>query len=126
MIVDAHYHLEERVETVDELLLQMKQHGIDRVALIPAMCDPVRVEGIAAQAGSIIPRALMSRWRSLGLLLYKTTVTSQGQFSTLGATFPIYGTLDNGSVARTMEAHPDRFYGWLFVNPKVAAPLFDG
>jgi len=125
MIVDAHYHLEERVETVDELLLQMEQYGIDRVALIPAMCDPVIVEGMAAKAGSIIPKALMSRWRSLGLMLYKTTVTSKGQFSTLGATFPIYDTPDNRSVARTMEAYPNRFYGWIFVNPKVADPLIE-
>jgi predicted TIM-barrel fold metal-dependent hydrolase len=41
MIIDAHYHLEDRVETLDELLAQMTQHGIDRVALIPTLVDPV-------------------------------------------------------------------------------------
>lgn len=44
MIVDVHYHLEERMETVDELLLQMEQHGIDRVVLIPTMVDPIQLK----------------------------------------------------------------------------------
>jgi hypothetical protein len=52
MIVDAHYHLEERMETVDELLDQMDPHGISRVALIAAMVDPLQVEGIAAALGN--------------------------------------------------------------------------
>ena len=125
MIVDVHYHLEERMETVDELLLQMKQHNIDRVVLIPTMVDPIYLKGIAAKAGEMMPKALMSRWRSLGLLLYKTTVTRKGKFSALGTTFPIYEIPDNESVARTMQAHPDRFYGWIFVNPRVTDPLIE-
>jgi hypothetical protein len=50
MIVDAHDHLEERMETVDSLLDQMDRHGISRVALIPTMVDPFQVAGIAKKA----------------------------------------------------------------------------
>jgi predicted TIM-barrel fold metal-dependent hydrolase len=60
-----------------------------------------------------------------GVLLYKTTVTRKGKFSALGTTFSIYEIPDNESVARTMQAHPDRFYGWIFVNPWVTDQLIE-
>ena len=111
------------METVDELLDQMEQHSIGRVALIATMVDPFHLEGVAAKAGAILPKALAGRWRGLGLPLYKSTVTADGKFSALGKTYPIYDVPDNKSVARVMQAHPDKFYGWIFVNPSVADPI---
>jgi predicted TIM-barrel fold metal-dependent hydrolase len=125
MIVDAHYHLEERVEPVNGLLQQMDRHGIDRVALIPAVNEPARVEGIAAMAGPILPKLLMSRLPSLGLRLYKSPVTADGKLSVLGTTYRIYGAPDNESVEHVMQAHPDKFFGWIFVNPSVADPIVE-
>ena len=40
MIVDAHYHLEEELEPVEALLDQMREHIVERVALIPKMNEP--------------------------------------------------------------------------------------
>ena len=79
MIVDAHYHLEEQIETVDELLGQMKRNGISRVALIPKMQEPFHLEGLAKKAGEFLPRMLMNKMRFLGLALYNSTVTSDGK-----------------------------------------------
>jgi len=123
MIIDAHYHLEQRLEPVDELLQQMGRHGIDRVALIPAVNEPAKVEGIAAMAGPLLPKLLMSRLPHLGLRLYKSPVTADGKLSVLGTTYRIYDAPDNESVARVLQAYPEKFFGWLFVNPGVADPI---
>ena len=119
MIVDAHYHLEDRLETVDRLLGQMDRHGISRIALIPAMQDPFYLGRIAGKAGGLMRWVLMGKWRSVGLFLYRTMVTADGKFRLLNKTYMIYDTPDNESVSRVMQAHPDRFYGWIFVNPRV-------
>ncbi len=123
MIIDVHYHLEERMVTVEKLLAQMAQHSIDRVALIPTMIEPFELKGIAARAGAMLPGLLMGWLRGLGLVLYNSTVTADGQFSALGDKYAIYDTPDNESVADAMQAHPDKFYGWIFVNPRAAEPL---
>lgn len=56
MIVDAHYHLEERVETVDRLLEQMDRYGIYRTVLIPALNDPFTIDWIAEKFSGLSRR----------------------------------------------------------------------
>lgn len=123
MIIDAHYHLEERMETVDRMLDQMNRHGISRIALIPTMQDPIRFGRIFDKPGAVMRKALTGRWRSAGLLLYRSGVTADGKLRLLNKRYPIYDEPDNESVARVMQAHPDRFCGWIFVNPRVADPM---
>jgi predicted TIM-barrel fold metal-dependent hydrolase len=125
MIIDAHYHLEERMETVDELLAQMKEHNVDRVALIPTLVDPVHLNSLQSMAGSMMPGMLLARFRSIGFLFYKTTVTADGSFSALGEKFTIYDKPENESVARVLQDHGDKFYGWIFVNPVASNPLVE-
>ena len=123
MIVDAHYHLEERIETVDRLLDQMDLHGIDRVALMPALNDPFTFGGFVEKLSGLGRWALKGGWRGLGMYLYRSMVAEDGRFVILNKSYPIYDEPDNESVARVMQAHPDRFYGWIVVNPKVANPI---
>lgn len=120
MIVDAHYHLEERVETVDRLLEQMDRHGISRTVLMPALNDPITIDWIAEKFAG-----LGRRWRSLGNYFYKRMVTEDGKFVLLNKSYPIYEKLDNESVARVMQDHPDKFYGWIIVNPKIGDPILE-
>jgi len=123
MIVDAHYHLEERIETVDRLIDQMDQHGIDRIALIATMLDPFDA-GEEGEAGAAqLREALLGSSRDAGLAFYNGLVNDDGDFSLFGETHRIYATPDNSSVARVLQAHPDRFYGWVFVNPSAADPI---
>ncbi len=123
MVIDAHYHLEERLETVERLLAQMDSYGITRVALVPAVQEPFRLGGSAYGALKLMREALMGRWHGVGLLLYRTLVSSKGKFVVMGKRYSIYDRPDNGSVSRVMQAYPDRFYGWIFVNPKSANPI---
>jgi predicted TIM-barrel fold metal-dependent hydrolase len=123
MIVDAHYHLEEQMETVDALIKQMQRHSINGVALIPRMNEPFHLKGLAKKAGELLPRMLMSRLRFLGLLLYNSTVTNDGRVSTLGKKYLLYHEPDNEYIDKVIQAYPAKFYGWIFVNPKVSDPL---
>lgn len=117
-IIDAHYHLEERVETVDRLLAQMDRYDISRTVLMPALNDPITINWIAENFSG-----LGRRWRGLGNYFYKRMVTEDGKFVLLNKRFPIYEKLDNESVARVMQDHPDKFNGWIMVNPKVGDPV---
>ena len=119
MIVDSHYHLEHRLETVEVLLAQMKKHGVKRVALIPKMNEPFHLKPIPKKASSLLPPLLMSRLRSLGLLLYNSTVTSDGKLSTLGTKYILYHKPDNSYIHDVLQNYPDKFFGWIFVNPKI-------
>jgi len=117
-IVDAHYHLEEQMETVEALLEQMQKHGVNRVALIPKMNEPFHLKPIPKKAGELLPRLLMSRLRVLGLLLYNSTVTSDGKLSTLGTKYLLYHKPDNTYIDRVIQENTDTFFGWIFINPK--------
>jgi predicted TIM-barrel fold metal-dependent hydrolase len=123
MIIDAHYHLEEEMETVDALLARMKENKVDRVALIPKMQQPVHVSGVVKKAGDLLPHLLMSRARFLGMILYNSTVTSDGRMSTLGVKYDLYHEPDNHYIDVVLQQYLDKFYGWIFVNPKKADPL---
>jgi hypothetical protein len=123
MIVDAHYHLEERMESLPRLLDQMDHFGIDRVALIAALVDPFAVEGLAEHLAAVARKALLGPAQWFGKLLYRSTVTSSGQFAVLWRRYAIYHEPDNEPVAAALEAYPDRFYGWVCVNPATADPI---
>jgi len=122
MIVDAHYHLEERIETVDDLLQEMDREGVERVALMGGLVDPPTLPALLRIMAPRLSQTMLSRWGWLGMRVYRSTVTAGGEFSALGRTFPIYDLPDNDLVAVAMRAHPDRFWGWVFVNPRAADP----
>jgi len=123
MIADAHYHLDPRLETVERLLAQMQEHRIDRVALIAAPCDPLRVGKAGAAFVRTMRRALAGAAPWLGRILYCCTVHRSGRVSFLSPSAPIYPEPDNDAVERAISAHPDRFVGWLFLNPRAKTPV---
>ncbi len=41
MIIDSHYHLDERIQPLENLLKKMDEHGIDKTALMPFLSDPI-------------------------------------------------------------------------------------
>lgn len=117
MIIDMHYHLDENMEPMDRLLTQMDKFHIDRIVLIAQMVEPFRVEGVAEKLSNFVRLLLTGFWYRLGLLAYESTVTKSGKFSILGKTYNIDQLPDNNTVAAAVTAHPDRFYGWFFINP---------
>ncbi len=123
MIIDAHYHLDERMESLTRLLHQMELYGIDRVALIASMVDPFAVEGLAEHLAKVARVALLSRAEWIGRLMYRATVTEDGEFAVLWRRYAIYELPDNAPVDEALRAHPDQLSGWVFVNPAAADPI---
>lgn len=117
MIIDAHAHFEPRMLDLDAVIRKMDAAGVDRVALIPAMNDPLPET----------PRALLAAMRGLmrsrvgrpiAELAHRATLTPEGDLRLASGTYQIYARPDNASVARALAAHPRRFLGWIFLNPR--------
>jgi len=125
MIIDAHYHLDECMETVDMLLDHMNQYDISRVALMPPLNTPFTIDWLTMKSTGPFQRMLNSRWHKLGLRIYRSTVTGDGKYVIGARRYPIYDNPDNESIARVMQAHSDKFSGWIAVNPSVTEPVVE-
>ena len=123
MIADAHYHLDPRLESVEQLLAQMQVHAIGRVALIAAPCDPLQVGRAGAAFVRFMRRALEGGAPRLGRILYRSTVHRSVRVSFLSPSAPIYPEPDNDAVERAFSAHPHKFVGWIFLNPSAKPPV---
>ncbi|TMA19914.1 MAG: amidohydrolase [Deltaproteobacteria bacterium] len=123
MIADAHYHLDPRLESVEQLLAQMQVHAIGRVALIAAPCDPLQVGRAGAAFVRFMRRALEGGAPRLGRILYRSTVHRSGRVSFLSPSAPVYPEPDNDAVERAFSAHPHKFVGWIFLNPSAKPPV---
>lgn len=117
MIIDMHYHIDERMETMDRLLDQMEKFRIDKIALIAPMVDPFHVKGVAEKLAHMVRNLLTGIGHPLGKIAYETTVTKNGKFSILGKTYNIDRLPDNEVVAGALATYPDKFLGWIFINP---------
>lgn len=80
----------------------MQQNNVDRGALIPRINELFRLQGLARKAGEFLPRMLMSKLRSWGLLLCNSAVTSDGRVSVLGTKYLLYHLPDNEYVEKVI------------------------
>ncbi|MGD0279132.1 MAG: amidohydrolase family protein [Smithella sp.] len=116
MIIDCHYHMDERMLKTDDLIARMDETGVERIALIASLCDPL------PETPPIVIRILQfllthSSLRPIGKAL-AANFTDDGSINILGKIYKIYPDPDNEAVFKTIENHPDKFYGWIFVNPR--------
>jgi len=120
-VIDAHAHLEERMLDLPAMLAQLDARGIDQVVLIPTMMDPLpETPEILLD---VLRRLMMSRLHPIGRRITELTLTRDGDLRLGRRIFKIYGRPDNETVARAIEAHPDRFRGWIFLNPTAGVGL---
>jgi predicted TIM-barrel fold metal-dependent hydrolase len=117
VIIDTHAHFDPRILDTESVLAKMDAAGVDRIAMIPTMNDPVPAT----------PERLLAVMRRLsrsgaGRLLVEAThralLTPEGDLRLSGQVVGIYARPDNAPVARLCAAHPDRFFGWVFLNPR--------
>ena len=116
MVIDCHYHLEERVFTVDELLREMDKCGIQKTALMGSMIEPfLEPPAFLIRILQFLIENSTLRW--LARLLV-SNFTSDGDVKILGKPYHIDKDPDNEVVFNAVKKYPDRFLGWIFVNPK--------
>jgi len=115
MIIDCHYHLEEKVFSVDRLISEMQKTGIDKVALMGSMIEPFKEPPMFLI--KILQVFLESPWlRRVGRALV-SNFTDKGEIKILGIPHYIETDPDNKKVFDAAENHPEHFLGWIFVNP---------
>lgn len=117
MIIDCHAHFDPRMLDADRVVAKMDAAGVDRIAMIPAMNDPLpetperllalmrRLSG--SRAGRVIVEAT-----------HRALLTPEGDLRLGGKVTSIYSRPDNEGVARLIASHPGRFLGWIFLNPR--------
>jgi predicted TIM-barrel fold metal-dependent hydrolase len=120
VIIDSHAHFEPRMLDTARVLAKMDAAGVDRVALIPAMNDPLPAtpERLLTAIRFLMRR---SATRPLAEAIHRATLTRKGDLRLGRQVYGIYARPDNGAVARVVAEHASRFYGWIFLNP-VASP----
>lgn len=123
MIVDAHYHLDEQLQPVESLLAEMDASGVERTCLIGEIAVSLRLTTTAEALAKLMTRMLAGKLHSVGLYFYRGTVTSRDTCVVLGRQYALHPVPDNAAVGRVLEAHPERFYGWVLVNPRAADPI---
>lgn len=116
MIIDCHYHLEERLLKTDELLSRMDSNRVDKVALMAGMAEPF-TEPSPFLVGLLQFLLTHGTLRGIGKRLV-ANFTAQGDINILGKVYKIDKDPDNEAVFNAVKKYPDRFYGWIFVNPK--------
>jgi predicted TIM-barrel fold metal-dependent hydrolase len=116
MVIDCHYHLEERVFSVDRLIGEMQKSGIDKVALMGSMIEPFKEPPVFLinLLQFILEHSLS---RGLGKALI-SNFTDRGEVKILGKPYAIESDPDNEKVFNTVRKHPDKLLGWIFVNPR--------
>ncbi len=116
MIIDCHYHLDPRIQSLDNLLLKMDQYEIEKTALMAVLCDPVPH---TREPLLKLMRFCLTHGPVRGLAKkFVARFTPQGDVVLPQGPLKIYPDPGNQAVADALTAHPDRFVGWIFVNPR--------
>ena len=116
MVIDCHYHLEERLLKTEELLQKMDTAGVAKTALMGCQVDPYP-EPPSFLINLLHVLLTQSFLRSIGKR-FVAQFDSAGNIKILGKSYQIYPDPDNAAVFATVEKYPDRFLGWIFVNPQ--------
>jgi predicted TIM-barrel fold metal-dependent hydrolase len=95
----------------------MTAAGVDRIVMIPTMNDPL--PQTPARLLAAMRFAMQSKiGRALAERVHRTTINREGNLKLSGKVYSIYPRPDNESVAKLVAAHPNRFLGWIFLNPR--------
>lgn len=129
MIIDCHAHLETRVLSLANLIRKMDEQEIDKACLIGRINEDIEPQKSFWMLN--IQQFLMnSDWlRYIAYMASLTFYNKEGRLRSIWKPFTEGGNYqktnipDNESVALAIQQYPDRFWGWIFVNPKVKDPV---
>jgi predicted TIM-barrel fold metal-dependent hydrolase len=123
MIIDSHFHVEEELLTIKDMIKKMDEVGIDKTALMGKLVDPFSEPPIVGQ--KFFQFSVMHNFTRILAEKLTSTFTVEGDINILGKPYKIYKDVDNDEVFDICEKHPDKFYGWVFVNPRGSINMVD-
>ena len=115
MIIDCHYHYFKEEFNLPDKLIAMDRAGIEKTALIAAVCSPFKAEPKTIPMRFM--RILMGKRSFLPLLERLLCTFKGGGIDILGQQVPIYDLPDNDSVFETAMQAPDRLSAYITINP---------
>jgi predicted TIM-barrel fold metal-dependent hydrolase len=100
----------------DDLIARMDEAGVNRIALIATMCDPLPVTPptLINMLHFLLTHGSL---RGVGKAM-AANFTDDGAINILGKGYNIYPDPVNEPVFAMTKKYPGRFHGWVFVNPR--------
>ncbi len=117
MLIDSHFHYLKEEFDRDQMIRTMDKEGIDKIALMAEILGPYDMNPHLLPMKMM--RSIMGKRIFLPLLRASLSTFRPNGIRILGEDLPIYALPDNESVFEQVKAAPDRFYGYVFVNPGV-------
>ncbi len=120
-MIDCHIHLDPELVSPKGLVASMDAFGLEKAALIAPM-NPDLVPTFLTRVGPpVFRRGITGKsklLRKLGRRMYRSWVKKDSQVDVGGKQYPVFRQPDNSLVARALPEYPDRFLGWIFINPR--------
>jgi predicted TIM-barrel fold metal-dependent hydrolase len=117
MIIDSHCHLDPAENPAEKMIQVMDAGGVDKTVVFAPACEnlPSVPEGLLWLGRTFLQTPLANVARGL----YEDATKSQpGKIKASGQFYAIHTYPDNRPVAEAVKKHPDRFIGFVFLNPK--------
>jgi predicted TIM-barrel fold metal-dependent hydrolase len=115
MVVDCHQHLDPENFPVNDVIRQMDENGINRIALMAAVCGTIPEPSQALLKA--LRFSLKKSWLRPLVKKSITRFTENGDLKIPSALVRIIKTPDNEPVFNMAEAFPERFLAWCMVRP---------
>ncbi|CAG9606393.1 amidohydrolase family protein [Pseudoneobacillus rhizosphaerae] len=117
IIVDSHFHVDETMLTLEKMIEGMEKNNITKTALIAPMNDTMfEPESSFQHYLQRLFRVLILNAPQIGLKIYDGLV-KDGYLKLYGNSYKIFFQPNNDIVADAITRFPDRFLGWVAVNP---------
>lgn len=119
MIIDCHFHVDETMLTLEKMIEGMDKNDVTKTALIAPMNGTMfDLDSIFQQGLQHLFRFLILNVPQIGLGIYDGLV-KDGYLKLYGNSYKIFTKPDNDIVATAIDRFPDRFLGWVAVNPMI-------
>lgn len=119
MIIDCHFHVDETMLTLEKMIEGMDQNDVTKTVLIAPMNGTMfELDSIFQQGLQHLFRFLILNVPQIGLGMYDGLV-KDGYLKLYGNSYKIFTKPGNDVVATAIDRFPDRFLGWVAVNPLI-------
>lgn len=117
IIVDCHFHVDETMLTLEKMIEGMEKNNVTKTALIAPMNETMfELDSTFQHYIQRLFRFLILNAPQMGLKIYDGLV-KDGYLKLYGNSYKIFSKPNNDIVADAITRFPDRFLGWVAVNP---------